>query len=120
MEFDKWYPIYKEILHDFSFSEEEDIASSKILNQLLNEHTNIISEKILSDIIFGKEIYICGAGQNLDGSIEKHFDELQSNCIISADGATTGLLKAGLMPDIIVTDFDGDLSDQLSANEKKV
>jgi len=34
MLFKKWEPIYKEILKDFSFSEEKDMNSAKILNSL--------------------------------------------------------------------------------------
>ena len=38
--------------------------------------------------------------------------------IIAADGATTRLLSAGVLPSVIVTDLDGILSDILAANER--
>ena len=37
--------------------------------------------------------------------------------VIGADGATTRLLAAGVLPDVIVTDLDGFLPDILAANE---
>ena len=36
--------------------------------------------------------------------------------VVAADGATSTLLALGIRPDIIVTDLDGDVGDQISAN----
>ena len=48
----------------------------------------------------------------------KNFSPLQEDKIfIAADGATSVLLKAGVVPEIIVTDLDGCMDDILRANQ---
>ncbi|MDY6958106.1 MAG: 6-hydroxymethylpterin diphosphokinase MptE-like protein, partial [Halobacteriota archaeon] len=67
---------------------------------------------ILFNRIEGKEVVICGNGPSLGNEII----ELGKEVLIAADGATSLLLKEGIIPDVIVTDLDGVIGDLLYAN----
>lgn len=110
---EKWYEI---ILDDFSFSKEDDICSARILDGMISKKEKYdLSQKYLpyNAIIFG-------AGP----SIKTHITYLKNNVnldeylLIAADGATTALLEEDIIPNIIVTDLDGDMSSIFESNKK--
>ena len=115
MIYKNWKPIYKEILKDFNFQEEKDILAADILNKLLHKKENCTLGK-LEELIFGKEIAVFGAGHSLKKSIFSYKKEYENKLKIAADGATSALIENDILPDIIVTDLDGKLLDQLKAN----
>ena len=117
MDYNKWYPIYKEIINDFSFSESKDYSAASILNSLL-QHKNQVTQNELISIIKNNIIVICGAGPSLEHCLDTHQKIIQKHVLIAADGATSALIKRNIIPDIIVTDLDGYIPDQLEANEK--
>lgn len=45
-------------------------------------------------------------------------DEVTKGFVVAADGATSTLLSRGILPDVIVTDLDGDVDDQVKANKE--
>ena len=53
-------------------------------------------------------------------TLDRELDGLQEKdaVFLAADGATTILLKRGIIPDIIVTDLDGSFPDILKANRE--
>ena len=118
MIFKNWEPIYKEIISDFSFSEHDDIISAELLNSLLKKHQNFTSLSSISKIIFNKTVIIIGAGSQVSEIIKIHREIIEKNVCIAADGATTALLKQNIIPEIIVTDLDGNIEDQIYANKK--
>ena len=59
---------------------------------------------------------IFGAGPSLEISILRYKKKFVDKLKIAADGATTALLKNNILPDIIVTDLDGKVTDQLIAS----
>ena len=69
-------------------------------------------------MICDKEVIVFGAGPSLENSIEINKQKFENKIKISADGATTALLEKNIHPDIIVTDLDGKVSDQIKANSK--
>ena len=58
---------------------------------------------------------LCGGGETLEDDISRI---RESDYIVAADGATTALLEAMLLPDVIVTDLDGRVEDQIDANAR--
>jgi len=118
MIFKNWEPIYKEIISDFSFSEHNDMISSELLNSLLQKHPNFISLSSFSTLISNKTVVIIGAGSQVSEIIKSHREIIKENICITADGATTALLKQKIIPEIIVTDLDGNIEDQIYANKK--
>ncbi len=111
--YNDWEKWYKVILDDFSFDENDDIASAKYLDEK-------VSKFDLSHIVFKDKCIVFGAGP----SIKKHISYLKSNTnlkdytLIAADGSTKALLEENIIPDIIVTDLDGDMDCIIESNKR--
>ncbi len=111
MKWEKWAPHYKKIVERLGLDEAADRKASIILNAMLPK-PNI---KEFSNILKGQECVVFGAGPSLDKDLGKlslggYLDKI----LITADGATSAVLKYKT-PDIIVTDLDGNVDDQLEA-----
>jgi uncharacterized Rossmann fold enzyme len=117
MDYKKWEPIYKKIIEDFKFQVKRDEEAANILDDLLR-NKNVLSTKYLKKTIENKEIFVFGAGPSLQKSIYKHHEKFLDKIKISADGATTALIENDIIPDIVVTDLDGKISDLIKANDK--
>jgi len=117
MNFTTWEPFYKNIVTDFSFSVEDDERAAALLNELLQKKSSAINK--LKDLIDGKDMFIFGASPSLESSIIKYKERFVDRVTIAADGATSALLKHNIVPDIIVTDLDGNMGDQHQANLKR-
>lgn len=115
MRFDEWEPIYQEILKDFGFSRDRDCEAARCLRAQLVERSDLQALEVL---IRGQKVLICGNAPSLTGELEEliYKGEVEST-VISADGATTKLLKMGIVPEIIVTDLDGFLPDITRSNK---
>ena len=120
MELDIWEKWYDEILNDFNFSKEDDEKSAKILSNVLETHGCLNLEELLSNCLNQNKFIVFGAGPSLEKHIKliKSSYNLEDYILISADGATSALLKENLVPNIIVTDLDGKLDDLLESNKK--
>lgn len=118
MDYKDWKSTYEKIVSDFNYSVETDEKAADTLDKLLQEKKNLFPISTLKDLINNREIMIFGAGPSLEESILKHKKKLIYKLKIAADGTTTALLKNNIRPDIIVTDFDGKVSDQLKANSE--
>jgi uncharacterized Rossmann fold enzyme len=110
-----WKPIYKRIAKDFKLTEKKEKISAETLNSLL-QNRNLNPIKHLKELIENKEVIIFGTGPSLEETLEKNKDDFVGKLKIVADGATSPLLKENIWPDIIVTDLDGKISDQIHAN----
>ena len=118
MEYEKWKIFYISIINDFGYSEDEDIESAKILDNILrNKDVDVVFERLRS-LINGKEVVVFGAGPSLLKSIDKYRKLIERLTKISADGATSALLEKGITPDIVITDLDGKIEDLLKADEE--
>ena len=115
MKYKDWEQIYKEISKEFSLPYEKEEKSAEILNELLKNKT-LANSSYLKKIIRGKEVFIFGAGPSLEESLISYKNDFSDKIKIAADGATSALLRFGLNPDIIVTDLDGFVDDQINAN----
>jgi uncharacterized Rossmann fold enzyme len=113
-----WEKIYKKIILDFNFKTEEDKNASYILNDIIKKRNKNYDIKNLKKIIKNKEVIIFGAGPSLNIAINNNIDIIKDKIKISADGATSALIEQKIIPDIIVTDLDGKISDQIYANLK--
>jgi len=118
MRFDAWEPLYLEIVQDFGFSRDRDEEAGMLLSDLLRSVDD--SSKILAEalkLVRGQFVVVCGNAHSLADELEDAIRDQESHIYIAADGATSTLLKSGLVPDIIVTDLDGSMKDILRANE---
>jgi len=99
-----WEQKYAEILKEFDYSKKSDIDSAKLLNSLLKSKFPLIK---LRSLIHEQNVFVIGAGPSLLLSIPilKKFSYVTK---IVADGAVTALIENKILPDILVTDLDGD------------
>lgn len=98
VKYEEWEPIYQEICEYFSFDPAEDERASKILSSL----TTSDASSLLSDLIHGKGVTICGNAPTL----RRELDTIRG-VIIAADAAAGVLIQHDIVPSVIVTDLDG-------------
>jgi uncharacterized Rossmann fold enzyme len=124
MKYESWEKWYNEILNDFNFSKEMDEKSADLLNEILQGNSYSFNELVnyLNSVKNNKNpnFIIFGAGPSLKSHIKtiKSKINLEDSILISADGATTGLLEENIVPDIVVSDLDGKIEDLLIANNE--
>jgi len=114
MDFAAWEPVYREILQDFGFSREEDERAALLLSNMLEQMVSPGPEA-LKKVISGKEVLVCGNAPTLAEDLER--PDLERYVIIAADGATAVVMDAGRIPDVIVTDLDGDVEREIEASK---
>ena len=110
-----WHENYLQIAGKLSLDIERDIEAAHILDNILENSKSAgdceANLKRLEDLIYGKRVFVFGAGPSLDSDIEiiKNSNFLENSTIIAADGASGALASAKIIPDIVVTDLDGDI-----------
>lgn len=112
MDFEEWNPIYKQIIEDFGYDRHRDEEAAIILSKLVED--KLVHEDDLKKKIENKHVVVCGDAPSMkDELLSKDFEE---QIVIAADGATSKLLNAGIIPDIVVTDLDGTIGDLIYAS----
>jgi len=101
-----WKKRYSDILKEFTYSEKKDIESAIQLNSFLKKSN--INEKIIR-LIEGKTVFVIGSGPSLSTAIPR-LQKYKKSIKIAADSALKTLVENGIIPDIIITDLDGDES----------
>ena len=101
-----WKKRYSEIRKEFNYSEKKDIESAVILNSIIKNSN--INEKIIN-LIKDKTVFVIGSGPSLSTAIPvlKNF---KKTIKIAADSSVKLLVDNGIIPDIVITDLDGDES----------
>ena len=98
-----WGEKYVRILHEFGYDKKDDIESARKLNVILKKS----STKKLKQLINKKTIFVIGAGPSLLSSIP-YLKKYHATKIV-ADGATQALIENKIVPEIVVTDLDGNI-----------
>ncbi|WP_321417999.1 6-hydroxymethylpterin diphosphokinase MptE-like protein [uncultured Methanomethylovorans sp.] len=114
MDFTVWEPVYREILQDFGFSRKEDERAALLLSQLLDQKASP-GPDALKKLIYGKEVLVCGNAPTLVADLDSL--DLERYVVIAADGAAAGVMDAGRIPNVIVTDLDGDVELEIEASK---
>jgi len=101
-----WKKRYSEIRKEFNYSEKKDKESAVILNSIIKKSN--INEKIIS-LVKDKTVFVIGSGPSLSTAIPilKNF---KKTIKIAADSSVKLLVDNGIIPDIVITDLDGDES----------
>ena len=102
---DWWWPLQEEINTQFDFSRLREEVSSRLVYRLYKPRGNLL------DLISNNVVNIVGAG--LTGE-----DLIPDGVKVAADGAVSACLERNILPDIIVTDLDGNLPQIVWANKK--
>ena len=99
-----WKKRYSDILSEFKYDGKKDKESAILLDSIL-EKSNI-HEKII-DMIKDKTVLVIGSGPSLSTAIPK-LKKYKKSIKIAADSSIKPLVENGIIPDIVVTDLDGD------------
>lgn len=110
MDFAQWEPIYRAIRQDFGFQQEKDESAARLLYGLVGGKS--CQQDVLRRIIVGRQVTVCGGAP----SLAEHLSHL-TEVVIAADEATS-LVMEKRCPDVVVTDLDGDVEDQIAANRR--
>jgi uncharacterized Rossmann fold enzyme len=107
-----WYEWYSKIVKDFGYSVERDWEAASLLASYMSSKPCLIQtlKKLIST---HKTVIIAGAADTIDEEA-RQLAELSNRdkyVLFSADSATGALLDAGLVPDAVVTDLDGDIEE---------
>ena len=98
-----WKKRYFFILKELNYSEKKDKESALILDSILKKTDTI---KKIKELIQGKAIFVIGSGPSLSIAIPK-LKKFEKSIKIAADSSLKPLVDNGIIPDIIVTDLDG-------------
>jgi len=108
---EKWDPLYRKILEEFGYDEPSDNNSARLLKALM----------INSELVFDEEVSIQRTATvfgNSD-SLEEDIKKMPPAGTLIASGSSVGVLsELGIVPDIIVTDLDGEIQPQIETSKK--
>jgi len=104
-----WEPLYKEILEDFGYDRSYDESSARLLKATMLNSCLLSDEEITID----KKVTIFGGGDCLEKDIKAMAPR---GTLIAAGAATSKLKVLGIVPDIVVTDLDGEIGPQIEAS----
>ncbi|MFX0060951.1 MAG: 6-hydroxymethylpterin diphosphokinase MptE-like protein [Candidatus Hermodarchaeota archaeon] len=113
-----WYPW---IVNFLNLSTEKDLTAIDEFTKIIHKEDNQTLSH-LKNLINGRPVIIFGCGPSLEDDLHILLEKkplLEKSVLITADGATRPLLDNGLLPDIIVTDADGDQQSIVAANKQK-
>ena len=94
-----WYARYSELLKEFGYLKSTDTKAAKILNEIIKKP---VPENKFRRLIAGKTVFVIGAGPSLNQTIQTA-RKMKATKIV-ADSAVKAALKAGIIPDIVLTD----------------
>jgi len=114
MEYSEWEKYYEQILLDFGYDGDRDVEAADVLAEV-STGKQLAPIEDLRVLLAGKFVYVFGDGPSLPDSLEGRSFE---GTLVAANGATSALMAKNIIPNIIVTDLDGKVEDQVAANEK--
>ena len=106
-----WDPIYCEILKDMGYDRASDENAARVLKALM-VNANLVTD---DEIEIKETVSIFGAADSLASDIDKKRPE---GTLISAGSATSAVMSMGIIPDVVVTDLDGDIKPQIEASKR--
>jgi len=106
-----WEPIYKDILEDFGYDRASDESSARLLKAVMM-NSDLISD---DDIFMQAKATVFGCSDGLENDIKA----VPTQGTLIASGSSVRRLKdMGIVPDMVVTDLDGEIEAQIEASKK--
>jgi hypothetical protein len=119
MDFEKWRPWYDRIVATFGFDRIADQNSADLLEKLIG--AKAVHPSIVHRIVEGETVVVFGCGPSIERNIRDYLTSpiKERSIPITADGATTPLLRiGGIIPRVVVTDMDGEIKDIIDATRR--
>lgn len=119
MNWKDWKEKYLEIVRDMGYSTAREMDALRAgVNAAMLERNVLKGHSAISRIsgAIKDECVVVGGGPSLDSSLGELRDLMEGRSTVAADGACGRLLENGIIPDVIVTDADGDLPSERRMN----
>ncbi|HTS32991.1 MAG TPA: 6-hydroxymethylpterin diphosphokinase MptE-like protein [Thermoplasmata archaeon] len=119
MEYSRWAPLYRRIGEELGlpFAREEQAFAQ--LRALLPAVARQQPLERIAPRLAGREVVVVGLAPDAGPPpLWRRPAGAERLAVVAADGATTACLTAGLVPDLVVTDLDGPIPAELSANQR--
>ena len=107
MDLGEWLPIYRRIADEFGYDPADDLRAALILDGLLEDDGGWDD---LAAMLRGARVVVVG------GALDR--GPPGGDVLVSAGGATTALVERGICPDVMVTDLDGIVEDQVRCSRR--
>lgn len=119
MEYSLWAPQYELIRRAFGFDFAREEVAARRLTELLPLSAGIDPLGRIGRRLSGSEAIVVGrAPRGGPPPVWRIPPTPRRPTIVAADGASEICLNAGLVPDVIVTDLDGPVASEVTANER--
>lgn len=109
MRLEEWLNFYSRICKDLAIDEKKDAESALELSKILGSHSN----RSLLEQFRGGDFCVVGNGPDLAVALDK----MGEGTTVVADSALTVFLEHRGVPDIVVTDLDGEIDSLQKAYE---
>ncbi len=103
MEWAAWAPTVAAIRAEFGYQETDDLAAARDLQALVGAASRF--RDLGADLRNRRNIVVAGCGPSLEQAPPSLF---VGKITVAADGATQRLQELGVVPNVVVTDLDGD------------
>lgn len=119
MRYRHWAPEYERIQAEFGFSLEKERRASERLVELLPKPALQRAEQRIRARIRGREVIVVGLAPRLGAPPVWMLPRTaEPPALVVADGAAERCLAGGLVPDVVVTDLDGPIPSEVTANAR--
>lgn len=116
VEYRIWAPNYERIRAEFDFAFAREEAAAARLESLLPAHARGDPLPRLGALLRGKEAIVVGLAPSAGPPPLWRRSAAEPASLLCADGAAAECLASGLVPTVIVTDLDGPVPSEVSAN----
>jgi uncharacterized Rossmann fold enzyme len=119
VEYGLWAPRYREIARSFGFSLDRERAAADRLVSLLPPEALAAPLERCRARIHGREAVVVGLGPGA-GAPPLHLlpSGATARAVLAADGAAERCLASRIVPDLVVTDLDGPVASEVTANAR--
>jgi 2-amino-4-hydroxy-6-hydroxymethyldihydropteridine diphosphokinase len=119
VEYADWAPVYRRIAEEFGFPWELEEIAGRTLRGLLRPEGRLRTVERLRSRIADRTAVIVGLAPGTTvPALSSLGPSTPAPVLIAADGATELCLSAGIVPDIVVTDLDGPVPSEITANSR--
>jgi uncharacterized Rossmann fold enzyme len=119
VEYRDWEPVYARIQEEFGFPFDRERMSADRLVAIRGDRLPEAPLRLLEPLLRGRTAVVCGRAPGAGPPPLWRLPVSESSvALVAADGAAADCLAAALIPAIVVTDLDGPVASEVTANRR--